>query len=191
MKEEWRDIRGYEGRYLISSFGRVKSLNYHRENKEKILKLSVDKHNYLHIMLCKNGRKKRFQIHRLVAEAFIPNPNNYPIINHKDENPSNNCVTNLEWCTHKYNINYGTRNKKSSEIQIINGKKKYSKNYNSRKVQCVTTGRKFNTIKEAGEYYLLSNSTISSITQCCRGKIKSAGKHPVTGEKLKWKYLDE
>ena len=106
--EEFKDIKGYEGLYQVSSLGRVKSLGNNKTKKEKILKLIEHSQGYLIVNLYKEGKRKTIKIHRLVAEAFIDNPNNYPIINHKDENPSNNNVENLEWCNHKYNVNYGT-----------------------------------------------------------------------------------
>ena len=186
--EEWRDIKGYEGRYQVSNLGRVKSLKDRYGNyREKILNPRNSIQGYLDISLYKNGVSKRFKVHRLVAEAFISNINNYSQVNHKDENKQNNRVENLEWCTSKYNANYGTRNKRHSEK--MKGKNKGSKNGRSRKVQCITTGKKFNTIKEAGEYYYIDS--YRDIIKSCKGKNKSAGKHPVTGEKLKWKYIDE
>ena len=179
--EDWRDIRGYEGLYQVSNLGRVKSLGNNKSKKEKILKPYLNKDGYSLINLYKKGKIKNFQVHRLVAEAFIPNVNNYLQVNHKDENRTNNKVDNLEWCTHKYNLNYGTRNKRHSE------KVKGSKHPRARKVQCITTGREFNCIKEAAEYYSIAKVDIS---KCCKGKLKSAGKHPVTGEKLIWRYID-
>ena len=186
MKEEiWRDIKGYEGLYQVSNLGRVKSLNYNHTKKEKILNLANSK-GYLHVTLYKNSKYKIYKVHRLVAIHFIENPNSYSQVNHKDENKQNNKVENLEWCTQEYNNNYGTRTQRFSES--MKGKFKGSKSPRARKVQCVTTGKKFNTVKEATEYYFISSS--SSITACCKGKLKSAGKHPVTEEKLKWKYID-
>ena len=83
--------------------------------KEKILK-GFDNDGYRRVRLNKTGIENDYSIHRLAAIAFIPNPNNYPEVNHKDENPSNNKIDNLEWCTAKYNVNYGTRNKRVSEL---------------------------------------------------------------------------
>lgn len=105
MEEIWKDIKGYEGLYQISNFGRVKSLNYRNTGKEQLLKPALNTTGYFCVMLCKP--LKRFLIHRLVAKAFIPNPDNLPCVNHKDENPTNNHVDNLEWCTQLYNVNYG------------------------------------------------------------------------------------
>ena len=115
-KEIWKDVKGYEGLYQISNLGRVKSLRYNKSQKEKILKAGSGTHGYQLVVLCKKGKHKTTLIHRAVAYTFIPNPNNFPDVNHKDENKSNNCVENLEWCTKKYNQNYGNRNKKCSEI---------------------------------------------------------------------------
>ena len=185
MNEEWRDIKEYEGKYQVSNLGRVKSLNYNNTKKEKILK-SRNNRGYLCVTLYKEGKSKTCKVHRLVAQAFIENSNNYLEVNHKDENKTNNCVENLEWCTRKYNNSYGTRNKKASES--MKGKNKGSKHPASRKVQCITTGKKINTITEAGEYYYIDSYL--NIIRCCKGERKSAGKHPVTGEKLKWKYID-
>lgn len=80
----------------------------YRIQKERIRKCEVGSNGYLHVLLCKNGKYITHNVHRLVAETFIPNPDNLPEINHKDENKENNCVDNLEWCTRKYNMNYGT-----------------------------------------------------------------------------------
>jgi hypothetical protein len=123
--EIWKDIKGYEGIYQVSNLGRVKSLNYHRECYEKVLNQSTNKHGYLLAALCKNSNAKFFSVHRLVAQAFIPNPFNLPQINHKDENKKNNSIDNLEWCTAKYNNNYGTR--KERMFQKINFRQRAEK----------------------------------------------------------------
>ena len=187
--EEWKDIKGYEGLYQISNLGRVKSLSRidsrgHKLN-EKILKPKIRGYGYKAVMLSKNNIHKLYYIHRLVAEAFIPNPDNLPCVNHIDENKNNNCIENLEWCTRKYNTNYGTRSKRQSEK--MKGKYTGSNHPQARKIKCITTGEIFITIKEACEKYKIKQP---SITACCKGKIKSAGKHPITGEKLVWKYID-
>ena len=126
MVEEWRDVVGYEGIYEISNTGILKSCERKvnvahrgftgfRVIKEKVMKTTFNDSGYEEIKLCKNNKYTQVFIHRLVAQAFIPNPNNLPFVNHKDENPRNNCADNLEWCTAKYNTNYGNRNKKISE----------------------------------------------------------------------------
>lgn len=119
----------------------------------------------------KNGRE-----HRLVAEAFIPNPNNYPCINHKDENRKNNNVENLEWCTYKYNINYGNRTKKQIRSHVP---------YKSVSVLQYDLNNNFikewKSIKEAEHYYNISKNTIS---QCCQKIQKTAGG-------FIWKYKEK
>ena len=103
MKELWKDIKNYEGIYQISNLGRVKSLH---NNKERLLKLHRKPDGYIQVVLCKNYKIVSRLTHRLVAEAFIPNPDNLPEVNHKDEDKTNNCVDNLEWCNSSYNKNY-------------------------------------------------------------------------------------
>ena len=186
MEEIWKDIKGYEGKYQVSNLGRVKSLNYRgNTNKEVIMANTQNKNGYFKIGLSKNNKKKNYTIHKLVAEAFIPNPNNLKEINHKDEDKSNNKVDNLEWCNHKENCNYGTRISRCSEKQ--KGKHLGKNNPNSKKVRCITTGEIFSTMKEAADKY---NMKYLGISNCCTGRYKYSGIHPITGEKLRWEYVD-
>lgn len=111
MKEVWKDITHYEGLYQISNLGRVKS--FRKSTKfgspsEYILNPTTKENGYCNVTLYGDYGRHKYLVHRLVAEAFIPNPNNYPQINHKDENRLNNEVSNLEWCTAEYNNAYGT-----------------------------------------------------------------------------------
>lgn len=127
MEEIWKDIVGYEGFYQVSNLGRVRSLDryieitnkrgtlYRRPIKGKLLSLNSTDDDYISVALTKDSIGIFYSVHRLVAQAFIPNPDNLPQVNHKDENPSNNCADNLEWCTAKYNCNYGTRREKLSK----------------------------------------------------------------------------
>lgn len=130
MCEIWKDVVGYEGFYEVSNYGRIKSLskkaknkNGYRITKEKIMKNVLKNNGYSAITLYKNKKSKTYLIHRLVAQAFINNPHDYPCINHKDENKLNNRIDNLEWCTPKYNNNYGLHNEKMKKTK----QKKYGK----------------------------------------------------------------
>lgn len=107
IQEEWKEIPGFENKYWVSNYGRVK-------NKNKVMKPMKYSNGYLGVCLWKDGKQVKISIHRLVAQLFIENPNNYPEVNHKDENKINNFKDNLEWCTHKYNLNYGDVRKKIS-----------------------------------------------------------------------------
>lgn len=117
MEEIWKEIKGYPG-YKISNKGSVLSLNYGRTNKAKLLK-NNKRGSYLYVGLVKNKVSKNFSVHRLVAEAFIPNPDNKSQVNHIDEDSFNNLVENLEWVTPKENANHGTRNERCSRARVV------------------------------------------------------------------------
>lgn len=127
MIEEWRNINGYEGMYEVSDKGRVRSLPRKVKNNHsykivsgKILKQTNIKKGYKRVTFSVNQKSKSFLVHRLVAAAFIENPKNYLIINHIDENPTNNRVENLEWCTYKHNANHGTAIQRTTD-KLTNG----------------------------------------------------------------------
>ena len=123
MKEIWKDIKNFEGLYQVSNKGRVRSLDrisvncygMPRKLKGKILKPHLNVYGYLDIGLSNCGNGNIFKVHRLVADAFIPNPKNLPQVNHKDENKQNNCVENLEWCTNAYNVKYSWDRRKNGK----------------------------------------------------------------------------
>lgn len=173
--EQWRPIKGYEGLYEVSSLGRVKSLNYNHTGAEKIMKPGKDKHGYLLVQLCKDGKIKGLLVHRLVAAAFIPNPNNYPYINHKDETPLNNCIKNLEWCTAKYNTNYGSRNKK---IASALSKPVEASKYEDFREICL----KFASTNEAGR----NGYCQCAVSSCCNGRFHREGNNKY--KNLYWRY---
>lgn len=159
IDEIWCPIKGYEGIYEVSDQGRVRSLKF---GKERILKPGRNPKGYILVHLYKNREKKWYLVHRLVALAFIPNPDNLPQVNHKDENPSNNKVENLEWCDCKYNNNYGTRNQRQAE--------KISKPV----LQLTKSGelvREWKSTRDAERNLGFNHGNISS---CCTGKCKSA-----------------
>jgi hypothetical protein len=190
--EIWKDIEGYEGLYEISNMGRVKALPKWGGcifKKERLLKTHDNGKQYLYVDLYNDGKRKKDYIHRLVAKAFVDNPNNYPHINHIDENKSNNTYSNLEWCTPKYNCNYGNHNIKLS--MSLKGKCAGKDSPSAISVICTTTGMVFDTITEAAKYYNIENLR-SHISTWCNGnkKFNYLGKLP-DGTKLKWMYYKD
>ena len=157
IKEEWKDIKGYEGLYQVSNKGRVKSI---RNNI--ILKPIISDKGYYRVDLSKNNNKDRIRVHRLVAQAFIPNPNNYPQVNHKDENKSNNRVDNLEWCTDKYNHDYGTRNERAT---------KHLADFNSISVVQLDNNHKLIKVWKSASSVNIQGIEHQHISECCSGKI--------------------
>ena len=156
MKEEWKDIQGFEGYYQVSNMGRVKSLNYKRTGKEKIMKGVDDGRGYLILTLYREGKGKTCKIHKLVAQAFLENPKGYNEVNHKDENKYNNCADNLEFCSRQYNIEY-------SQAKAVIGINKVS-----------GLILDFPSAMEAERQTGISHG---NICKCCNGKRKSAGGH--------------
>lgn len=165
--EEFKDIKGYEGIYQCSNFGNILSLNYHNTGKPKLLKLSISKYGYYKVILCKHNITKSYLVHRIVAETFIPNDNQLPIINHKDENTLNNNVNNLEWCDYKYNVNYGNRNYKVKIGNIKTKREKYSKAVGCYKDNNLI--KKYNTMIDVEKDGFIA----TLVCKVCRGKRKS------------------
>lgn len=184
MNEVWKDVTFlnniFKGRYQISNLGRVRSLSFtyviKRQgekdriitNTPKILKLGTDKNGYKTVCLkSKFSKSHLVKVHRLVAWEFIPNPNKFSIINHKDETKDNNVVSNLEWCDILYNNNYGTRNEKIKLSKL---------NYSYNSIPIVQLDLNFNLIKEwkSGRFCCRSiNATQSRLNDCCNHKSKS------------------
>ena len=156
--EIFKDISGYPN-YQISNLGRVWN-----KTSQRYLKGEIDIHGYHRVtMIAINGKAKHEKIHRLVALTFIENPNNYPHVNHKDEDKNNNSVSNLEWCDIKYNNNYGTH-----QERCIETKKKNDTFCKS--VICIETGIVYESVAEATR-----QTGITHITDVCKGKRKIAG----------------
>lgn len=172
-KEIWKRIE-WSPDYEVSNYGRVKSYKRDKENG-RLMKLTPSKKGYIIIQLPNIYTEKRkiTGVHRLVAEAFIPNPKNKSDVNHRDENKSNNHVSNLEWMTHKENCNYGTSIERSSLAR-----KNRPNSSIWRKVRCIETGKIYSSLKEAKE-----KTGINNISAVCRGCLKTAGK-------LHWEYVD-
>jgi hypothetical protein len=170
QNEIWKDIKGYEGQYQISNKGRVYSIPriIKKSNgktqfvRGRILKAYIKQHKYLEVNLCINGKGKWYLVHRLVAEAFIPNPNNLPQVNHKDENKLNNNVDNLEWCTPKYNTNYGD----AQERKIATRKKPV--------LQYSLDGELIAEYESISTAARATGFDYSGIRSCCTGKYKKA-----------------
>lgn len=184
QNEIWKDIKGYEGIYQVSNLGNVRSLDRYgfiKGNKTffkgKQLKQKTDKRKYKRVSLCKEGKQRTITVHRLVMESFVENIFNYPCINHKDENPSNNKLDNLEWCTQKYNINYGTCREKIKK----NHKSQINCESTSKKVINLDTNEIFPSIHEAGRRFKIN---FQNIYKCCKGKRNTAGGY-------RWGYLNE
>lgn len=176
--EEWRDVVGYEGYYIVSSFGRIASLErkiqcgnitkiVHSRIKSTRIKKATDNYARESVSLSKNGIDKKFFVHRLVAESFIANPNNYPDINHINGNPTCNIVKNLRWCTKKMNQNNPiTRNRLSKSMTG-----RPSNNGLAKKVAQISNGKilhVFNSSYDTEKHGFCS----STVRACCRGKIR-------------------
>lgn len=169
MKEEWRDVEGYEGLYQVSNYGRVKSLERYVV-KERILRPG-NVNGYMAVNLYSENGKNREYIHRLVAKAFIDNPNNLPYVNHRDENKANNYAENLEWCTPKYNVNYGSSTKRrihNTDFKAINESRKKPVTQYSLEGKFIA---RYDSLSECGR---LTGFDISRISKACRGILNSA-----------------
>lgn len=147
-----KDIKGYEGLYAVTEDGKIFSC---RRNK---FLTTVDRGDgYIVVGLFKDGKQKTYSVHRLVAEAYIPNPNNYPDVNHIDEIKHHNWVDNLEWCTRKYNMNHGTLQERQTP-----------KTY--KPVYCVELDKVYPSMKHAFE-----ETGARNIHLACRGKLATSG----------------
>lgn len=174
--EIWKDVVGYEGLYQVSNMGNVKSITrkvpFKRGTKTVVgrnMLKHTDKGGYLFVILSKNNVHRFKKVHRLVADAFIQNEGNLPFINHIDECKKNNHVSNLEWCDWQYNNTYGSRVERARLKQV------------KAVIQCDRNGdfiRKWGSLTEASSTLHIHNGSIS---ECCKGKRKTAGGYV-------WKY---
>ena len=170
MKEIWKDIIGYEGLYQVSNFGEVRRLHSGRRKlpptklKPRRINGQHGKTNYLSVNLCKSARAHNYQVHRLVAEAFIPNPDNKPQVNHIDGDPSNNSSDNLEWVTRSENELHAFY-----KLGHVNGFLR-----DAVPVMCVETGEQYPSIAEAcraiGVCHEALRASLSKDWRTCKGK---------------------
>ena len=168
IKEEWRNIKGYENIYQVSNYGNVRSLNYNNTGKVKLLSKCLCR-GYHIVHFNKNGVSKSPMVHRLVAEAFIPNPCNLPKVNHKNEIKTDNKVENLEWCTVAYNNTFGSRMKRVKEKL-------------SKRVACYKNG-KLVKIYPSTQSVTKDGFSQGCVSGCCRGIYKQY-------KGLIWRFID-
>ena len=163
--EVWRDVVGYEGLYEVSNRGNVRSLNWRGTGITKTIQQKKHNRGYWQVILSVDGVQKTFLVHRLVANAFLDNPNHLPLINHKDENRKNNNAENLEWCSRSYNVRY------SNHGGI---KKRIGRNTHLQVEQVAMDGSIVATWKNSRYVFLTTGMSDWSISECCRGNRKSA-----------------
>jgi len=194
-KEIWKDIDGFEGLYEISSIGQINSIK-RNGTLGGLLKQRIDRYGYSTVVLYKNGTPNYYSRHRLVAQAFIPNPNNYPEVNHKNGKKLDNFASNLEWVTAAENTRHAWQNGLVPHLHGMahyNYGKKLSKEHkrkisnalsglilNKRPVICINTSARYASATDAGERLKIDNSQIG---KCCKGKVKTAGGY-------QWKYAE-
>ena len=178
--EVWKPVSGFEN-YQISNFGRIKNTVFRNRHtiklKERMLTPSQNGKGYMFVYLSKNGKPKMKTIHRLVAEAFIENPNSYPVINHKDGNKENNFVDNLEWCTVQYNAEHSHRLglQKPSERQKAIIAQWDKENHSKPVSQYAKNGAWIKDWEQQKEAELTLGLCRGSISQCVNGRAKTAG----------------
>ena len=182
--EIWHDVKGYEGIYKFSTLGRIKSVarkmgdapGVTRKMPERIMKQAVNNKGYMTVMLSRGDRKRRpLFVHRIIAQA-IPNPENKPCVNHKDGNPKNNKINNLEWCTQKENTRHGWEHGLMENVRAAVSKrcKTTLPEINKNPVKNLTTGKIYPSIKDAAEAYSLPANAISNALRS-KGKSRSGG----------------
>lgn len=161
QKETWKDIEGYEGLYQVSDLGRIKSLNFNKTKRRKLLKQACT-YDYKHITLFLNGKRTIYRVHRLVAVAFIENIGNKPEVNHIDGKKSNNKASNLEWCTSSENSMHAIKNKLSS---TFGEGANFSKLKKSQVIRILEKHKSGERICDLAKYYKVSETSIINITK--------------------------
>ena len=194
MEEEWRDIKGYEGLYQVSNLGKVRSLDRYinARNKKKrmingtLLRLRFNNSNYNIVSLYKDNVQDIRFVHRLVAETFIPNPEDKPQVNHIDGNKTNNCVNNLEWCTRSENNRHAWKTglNKVSDNQRKAASQSAKERFSKKIVQYDLNGNFIKEWDSMSEAQRQLNIWHESIGKCCKGKIKTSGKYI-------WRFKEE
>lgn len=175
FREEWKTVESYEGIYEVSNTGKVRNI---RNNPPKLMSIEISRGGYARVGLNKNNKQKHFQLHRLVASAFVPNPENKPQVNHIDENKLNNNAYNLEWCTHLENSNHGTKNKRVSENQIKECK-------TGKPIEMLdVNGNIISTYKSIKDASRKTGINISIINDRLHGRVKSLYKGNT------WRYIN-
>jgi len=166
--EEWRDIEGFEGRYQVSNEGRVRSLNYNRTEKVKVMKCRMNTNGYHQVPLTKDGKMKMYLVHRLVYESFVGQIPDDMQVNHLDEVKTNNSLSNLKLTTPSENTNYGTGNKRRSKT--LTGKN-INRQDQSKPVHQIdkVTGEILNTYPSVREAYRKTGIAYQNISECCKG----------------------
>ena len=185
MEEIWKDIEGdYKGLYQVSNLGSVRSLDRYYSigllRKGRIIKPFVNRQGYLVVDLKKNGKRKHFFVHRLVGTYFVPNPNNYPCINHLDRNPKNNICSNLEWVTQQMNISYLPTAKYRSEV--MTNRTDMSKPV----LQLTKEGWLFKEWPSTNEIERELGYFATVIAECCRGNGRRKSAYG-----FKWVYKEK
>lgn len=170
MYEEWKEVYAFDILFEVSNLGRIRTKYHGKQGYKKEYRYIEPLDNgkgYLRINIKRNGNQKTVYIHRLVAEAFVPNPDGFVEINHKDENKKNNSADNLEWCTHLYNCHYGTRNERTGRAH-------------AKKIVCVELNKIYDSLREAAKDMDVGKTAISN---CLKGRSKSCAGYS-------WRYAD-
>lgn len=201
MHNSWVDIKGFEGKYQINKNGEVRSLDMkvwggkgYYIKKGRIKKQHQNKHGYWCVGLSWDNKGKNYLVHRLLAEAFIPNPENKPFIDHINGNKSDNRLENLRWATAKENANnentklYGEKQSMYGKKLSLEQRRKISER-GKKKIVCLNTGQVFDSLNDARDFYNMKDTT--GLSKCCKRVQHSYGKDKETKENLAWAYYND